>query len=123
MENLSTIIICAVIVLICVYAVFSYRKKMKNGCCGAGGDDKRIKPADRDKSNYAYKTTVYIDGMTCNHCKERVENIFNAKKDCLAEVNLHKGLAQIWSKQPLTETEIKSSLAYSDYTFVKCEQE
>lgn len=123
MENLSTIIICAVIAAICIYAVFSYRKKLKNGCCGAGGGDVKVKPADKDKSNYPYKITVYIDGMTCNHCKERVENIFNAKKDCLAEVNLHKGLVQIWSKDPLPETEIRSALEYSDYTFVKCVKE
>ena len=123
MENLSTIIICAIIAAICIYAVFSYRKKLKNGCCGSGSGEVKVRPVDKNKVNYAYKTTVYIDGMTCEHCKTRVENIFNSKKNCLAEVNLHKGLAQVWSKEPLSEADIRSSLEYSGYTFVRCVKE
>ena len=42
---MSTIIICAVLALICIYAVISYTKRLKNGCCGSGGEIK-IKPAE-----------------------------------------------------------------------------
>ena len=34
----ATIIICVVIAAICIFAAISYRKKLKNGCCGGGGD-------------------------------------------------------------------------------------
>ena len=41
----ATIIICVVIAAICIFAVISYRKKLKNGCCGGGGDEvKHVKP-------------------------------------------------------------------------------
>ena len=35
----ATIIICVAIAAICIFAVISYRKKLKNGCCGGGGDE------------------------------------------------------------------------------------
>ena len=34
----STIIICAVLVLIAFFAIRNYIKKLSNGCCGAEGD-------------------------------------------------------------------------------------
>ena len=40
-----TVIICAVLALIAALAIRSYVKKLRNGCCGAGGDsEKRLRP-------------------------------------------------------------------------------
>ena len=35
---MANAIIIAVLVLICVFAVRSYCRKLKQGCCGGGGD-------------------------------------------------------------------------------------
>ena len=49
----ATIIICGVIAAICIFAVISYRKKLKNGCCGGGGDEvKHVKPQDTNVNDY-----------------------------------------------------------------------
>ena len=49
----ATIIICVVIAAICIFAVISYRKKLKNGCCGGGGDEvKHLKPLDPNVNDY-----------------------------------------------------------------------
>ena len=43
----STIIICAVLVLIAFFAIRNYIKKLSNGCCGAEGDGiQKVKPSD-----------------------------------------------------------------------------
>lgn len=36
-----TVIICAVLALIAALAIRSYVKKLRNGCCGAGGDSEK----------------------------------------------------------------------------------
>lgn len=38
---MGTAIIVAVIIVICVFAVRSYIKKLSHGCCGVGGDDEK----------------------------------------------------------------------------------
>lgn len=122
MENLSTVIICVIIAAVCVYALVSYRKKLKNGCCGSGGGEVKIKAENTDKSHYTYKSVVYIDGMTCNHCKTRVENAFNSHS-CLAKVNLRRKYAEVWSEKELSEEELRKIVEKSDYTFLSSKTE
>ena len=58
----ATIIICGVIAAICIFAVISYRKKLKNGCCGGGGDEvKHVKPQDTNVNDYdhVYRCLLY----------------------------------------------------------------
>lgn len=112
----STAAICAVIVIICILAVFSYIKKLKSGCCGAGGDTvKRVKPQDRDASHYPYARRVSIEGMHCKNCAQRIENAFNAQADCMAEVNLGKKCAVVRSKSPLSDEAIKQTVWHAGY--------
>ena len=69
-----TVIICAVLALIAALAIRSYVKKLRNGCCGAGGDsEKRLRPPDRELSHYPYAWRIKIDGMSCKRCALRVE--------------------------------------------------
>ena len=50
---LPTVLICLALLLIVVFSVRSYLKKLKTGCCGSGGDQvKRVRPGDRDVSHY-----------------------------------------------------------------------
>ena len=63
----ATIIICVVIAAICIFAVISYRKKLKNGCCGGGGDEvKHVKPHDTNVNDSDHVYRMDIEGM---HCK------------------------------------------------------
>ena len=58
----ATIIICGVIAAICIFAVISYRKKLKNGCCGGGGDEvKHVKPQDTNVNDYDHVYRMDIE--------------------------------------------------------------
>lgn len=85
---MSTIIICAILVVICFFGIRSSMKRVSNGCCGTGDDVKKVKAEDTDVSHYPYHFEVEVEGMTCSQCKKRVENAFNEKKGFYAKVNL-----------------------------------
>lgn len=96
----STIIICAVLVLIAFFAIRNYIKKLSNGCCGAESDGiKKVKTSDTNKNNYPFSKTIEIEGMTCKNCATRVENAFNSIDGFYASVNLKKNQATILMKE------------------------
>ena len=75
---MANAIIIVVLVLICVFALRSYCRKLKQGCCGGGGDQvRKTGPEDRDLSHYPYTYQIGIDGMTCRNCEARMENALN----------------------------------------------
>ena len=118
---MANIIICIVLVAICVYAVLAYKKKLNSGCCGSGGGEVKIKPADNVKSHYKYEADVYIDGMTCQHCKQTVENAFNSCDKFWANVNLRKKMAEVLSKEAIDESEIRAIVEKAGYQYIKTE--
>ena len=83
---MSTVIICLVLAAICVYSIITYRKKISSGCCGSGGGEIKIKPKDTNAKNYPYEYYAGVDGMTCAHCKLRVDNAFNGLDGVYARV-------------------------------------
>ncbi len=121
MENLSTVIICVILGLICVYAVINYAKRIKGGCCGSGDSEIKIKPSDTNIKNYSHKTEVFINGMTCNHCKLRIENAFNDIDGLYAKVNLNKKVASVYSKTAPDIEFYREIVERSGYEFVKAE--
>lgn len=75
----ATIIICVVIAAICIFAVISYRKKLKNGCCGGGGDEvKHVKPQDTNGgiSPMGKFFIVYIIAYVSPHIKSENTQIY-----------------------------------------------
>ena len=126
MDNITNIIVILILALILFFAVRGGAKRLRGGakrlrggCCGSGGKVKKVKAANTDKSHYEYKCTVYIDGMTCEHCKARVENAFNILPGCLCEVNLAKKCAEVWSETEMSEEELRSIVEKAGYVFVK----
>jgi len=114
---MSTVIICLVLAVICVYSIISYRKKISSGCCGSGGGEIKIKPKDTNTKNYPYEYYAGVDGMTCAHCKMRVENAFNGIDGVYARADLKKKTAHILSKCSLNENLIKSTVEKAGYTY------
>lgn len=54
-------------------------------------------------SHYPYCVQIGIDGMTCDHCKARVENTLNSEDGVWAEVDLSQNLATVHMKNNLSE--------------------
>jgi copper chaperone CopZ len=113
---MSTAVIVVLLVVICVFSIKSYAKKLSHGCCGGGDGEKRVKVRDKNKAGYPYCVTITIDGMTCNHCKARVENALNSHDGVWAEVNLTKKKAVVRMKERLTDDELKSCITLEGYT-------
>jgi copper chaperone CopZ len=118
---MSTAIIVAVLLGVCILSVKSYAKRLSHGCCGGGDSDapKKVKVADKNKKDYPYCVTVEVDGMTCNHCKARVENALNSCNGVWAEVNLRKKIAVVRMKERLSNDELKNIITAEGYTVGK----
>lgn len=118
----STVIICVVLAVFCVFAVRSYIKKLKHGCCGAGGDDvKRVRPKDKNISHYPYACKIGIEGMSCKNCAMRIENAFNEREGFCAKVNLKQRSAIVRMKQPVPDMELKELVQQAGYRAVSLE--
>lgn len=119
----STIIICAILALICVFAVRSFIRKLKHGCCGGGGDEpERIRPEDRDVSHYPYVYRIGIEGMSCKNCAVRIENAFHRQEGCYAKVSLKRKHAVVRMKRPGTEEELRHLIRRTGYEAVSFHQ-
>ncbi len=120
---ISTIIVCAIIAVICVFGVLKYIKNLKSGCCGAGGDSvKKVKPKDSNAKNFNYEYKIVIDGMTCKNCAMRVENAFNSDENYLAKVKLSENSAFVRAKRAVEEKVLRDVVIKAGYIPMKVEK-
>lgn len=120
---MGTIIICAIIIAICIFAVISYWKKLRSGCCGAEGDAiKKIKPIDKDLSHYPYQCTIGIGGMTCKNCAARIENAFHSRDGYYAQVSLKQKIAVVRMKTRVSDEELRSIVIRAGYSATSIER-
>ena len=118
-----TVIICAVLALIAALASRSYVKKLRNGCCGAGGDsEKRLRPPDRELSHYPYAWRIKIDGMSCKRCALRIENAFHEKDGFYAKVSLKNKEAIVFTKSKASRQELTGIVERAGYRLLSLEQ-
>lgn len=121
--NIQTVILLAIIVVICVFAgkrVYKTFSLKGGGCaCHGGGDEpaspKRVRVTDTDKSHYPYEEDLSISGMTCDHCVKNVENALNAIEGTWAKVDLESGAAHVLSKQPIDNEQLKKAVTDAGY--------
>lgn len=111
MEN---IIIIAIIVIMLIFGVIATIKHFKGegGCCG--GSDLKLKP--RRLKKIIKTITVGIDGMTCQHCRTRVENALNEMPGISARVNLKKKEARISMDREIENNTIKDTIENAGYS-------
>lgn len=113
---MANVIIVLVLVLICAVGVLSYRKRLKSGCCGAGGDDvKKVKVADKDPQYYPYSVTISVDGMVCANCVLHVENALNELGDVWAKASLEKKNVVVRMKTPHANDELRRIIRGAGY--------
>ncbi|MCH1983491.1 cation transporter [Ruminococcus sp. OA3] len=111
-----TAIICMILIIICIFGVRSYMKKLSHGCCGSGGDsEKRIRPADRDISHYPFVYKMGIDGMTCQNCAVKIENAFHEREGFLAKVNLQRAEVIVRTREIVQEEQLRQIMKEKGY--------
>ena len=118
---MGTFVIVAILAIIVVYTVFSYRKKLKSGCCGGEADVSAIKPKDSDKSHFPYKKKIFIQGMSCSNCKNRIENTFHKQEGFLMEVSLNDNVGILYLKQDTSNQAITHLIEDLGYNVTKIE--
>ena len=118
-STLVTILIIAALAVIAAVTIRNYRKQLKEGCCGAGGDDgpsAKVEPKDTNRENYPYLAEVKIEGMHCENCVRKVENAVNRIDGAWADVDLSTNSAKILLKDPKLEKQIRMAIANNDFT-------
>lgn len=109
-------IILIIIVLICIYSIKSYMKKLQNGCCcGETESIKKVRVKDKNLSHYPYEIKIRVNGMTCSHCKIRVENALNILDGVFAKVNLDAGIVTVHMKNKISEDILKKAIIEAGY--------
>lgn len=116
MEN---VIIIGIIVVLLLLGIRSSIKHFKGegGCCGGG--DSTVKKQKKKLKNVIARKIVIIEGMTCEHCKNRVEKCINDMDGAAAKVNLKKKQAIVSLEKDVSDEQIKTAIEKAGYTVVE----
>ncbi len=113
---MANAVIIVLLIALAVFSIKSYAKKLSKGCCGAGGDSvKKIKVKDKNVANYPFCVKIGIEGMTCSHCKLRIENALNGYTGVWAEADLGKKFVLVRMKNKLSDDELKGIITSAGY--------
>ena len=119
---MATAIIIILLVLICIFSVKSYMKKLAHGCCGTGGDDEKAPEIKAALSEYKYKYTVKIGGMSCKNCSAKIENALNRKDGLYVKADFKSGIVEIYSNADVSEFTIRQTVVELGYSVEETEQ-
>lgn len=109
-----------IIIMICIYSIKSYMKKLQSGCCGGESEPiKKIRIKDKNLSHYPFEAKIKIYGMTCSHCKTRVENALNTLEGVYAKVHLDNGMAEVHMKNKISEDTLSQAVKDAGYQVQK----
>lgn len=109
-------IIIAVLVVAMFFGIRSTVKHFarKSGCCGSAD----YKPKKKKLSKVLYQKTFKVEGMHCEHCKARVEEVVNDIKGLAGSVNLKKGELTVLYAEDVTDELIRSKLERVGYSIL-----
>lgn len=110
MENLIIILILAVIIVLGVQSSIKHFKG-QGGCCG-GSSEKRPK---KKLSHVIAKRIFTVEGMTCEHCRNRVERCINEIDGAAAKVSLGKKEAVISLEKEVSDEVLKEAIEKAGY--------
>lgn len=113
MENFIIIAVIAVVFVIGIYSTVK-RFRGKGGCCGSSD----YKPKKKKLSNVLYQKTFQIEGMSCEHCKSRVEEVVNDIKGIAGKVDLKKGQLTVQYAEEVDDKIIIARIERAGYTVV-----
>ena len=115
MEN---IIIVAILIVLVIVGIRSTRKHFRGegGCCGGSSPAPK---QNKKLKNVITKKVVTIEGMTCDHCKNRVEKCINDIDGAAAKVNLSKKEAVVSYEKHVDDETICAAIEKAGYTVLE----
>lgn len=123
---MGTIIIIIILLAIVTFAVKSIIHRIRYGsaCCGErDAPEKKIRPADKNKSHYPYKYTLSVDGMHCSNCTRHVENALNSIDGFWASASLEKKTVTVLSKTEVDAADFENEIREAGYTVLSVTKE
>lgn len=116
MENIIILGIITVLVLIGVRSSIKHFRG-EGGCCG--GSSTPVKKQRKKLQNVKAKKTVIVGGMTCEHCRNRVEKCINEIDGDAAKVNLNKKEAVISMEKEISDEIIRTAIEKAGYEVIE----
>lgn len=110
-----TAIIVIGLVLIGNFAIKSYSKDIRHGCCGQGSN-MEVETQDLDIQHYSYCKKIGIEGMTCKNCGKRIASTIHQMGGCYMIVDMTKQEAFLYSKEEISNFNIKEKIYNLGYT-------
>lgn len=110
MEN---IIIIGLIVLAVVIGIVNTVKHFKGegGCCGGGS----YKPRKKKLPTVLYKKTFKVEGMHCEHCRNRVQEAVDDLPGVAAKVSLKTGEVTVSYAEDVPDEVIRAKIEKAGY--------
>ena len=111
---MTDIVIISLVAIVLFVAIRSTVKKSKekSSCCSGG----TYKARPRKLSSVACKKVFYIEGMSCQHCVNRVMEAINSMESTSAEVCLKKGTATVSSETDMNVVAVRVAIEKAGYT-------
>lgn len=113
MENFIIIAVIAIVFVIGIYSTVKHFRG-NGGCCGSSD----YKPKKKKLSNVLYQKTFQIEGMSCEHCKSRVEEVVNDIKGIAGKVDLKKGQLTVQYAEEVDDKIIIARIERAGYNVV-----
>jgi len=109
-------IIIAILVVALFFGIRATVKHFarKGGCCGSAD----YKPKKKKLSKVLYQKNFKVEGMHCEHCKARVEEVVNDIQGVFGSVNLKKGILTVSYAEDVDDELIKSKIERVGYKVV-----
>lgn len=115
---MSTAIICLILIVICIYSIKSYAKKLSHGCCG---QESRVSHHTRNYKQYPYCYKIWIDGISCQNCLIKIENTFNQDKNNHLHIHSKTHTGTLYTKTPLSHDKIIQTIETLGYKVINIE--
>ncbi len=111
---MADFVIVGILIILIIIGIYSSVKHFKGegGCCGGGYS---VKVKKKRLKQVVKQRTVTINGMTCEHCKARVESRLNALEGVSAKVNLKRKTAVVSMENDLGDDVIKNIIEIAGY--------
>lgn len=110
-------IIIAILVVLIFFGIRSSIKhfRRQGGCCGGSAP---VKKKRKKLKKVVAKKTVIVEGMTCEHCKCRVERSINEIDGAAAKVNLKRKEAVVSLEKEISDGQLRTAVEKAGYKVV-----
>ncbi len=89
-------------------------KNMKGGCCGGGGGEVRPMRKKLD-GQVTERKVIHIEGMSCEHCRNRVERAINSIDGASGRVSLRKATCEVAMDRDIPDQVLKEAVEKENY--------